>query len=106
MRLPQDAGLLLAAHDIDQGNAVLQADLVEHLAEIGRSCRVNQRLVTLAPHGLGHAERGQRIDEAGGAFRRRRAVGQHQAFIDPERNPSVSTATKINPKFLKIRVNS
>src|SRR5207342_1870430 len=33
--LPEDIGLLLAAYDIDEADAVLDADLVEHLAEIG-----------------------------------------------------------------------
>ena len=77
--LAQDLGLLGAAHDIDEGDAVLEADLVEHLPEIGGGRRMHQRLVAFAPHGLGHAERGQRIDEAGGAVGRRRACRQRQA---------------------------
>ena len=28
------------------------------------------------------------------------------AFIDPERNPSVSSVTNVNPSALKVRVNS
>ncbi len=66
--LVQDVGLLLAADDIDEADAVLEADLVEHLPEIGGGGRMHQRLVTLAPHGFGHAERGERIDEAGGTL--------------------------------------
>ena len=77
--LAQDVGLLRAAHDVDEADAVLEADLVEHLAEVGGGRGMHQRLVALAPHGLGHAERGQRIDEAGGAVGRRRAGRQRQA---------------------------
>ena len=61
--LVQDIGLLLAAHDVDEADAVLDADLVEHLPEVRRGGGMHQRLVIFAPHGLGHAERGQRIDE-------------------------------------------
>ena len=61
--LAQDVRLLLAANDIDEPDAVVETDLVEHLTEIGGGRGVDQRLVTLAPHGLGHPERGQRVDE-------------------------------------------
>ena len=64
----QDVGLLLAPHNINEGDAVLEADLVEHLAKIGSRRGVHQRLVAFAPHGLGHTERRQRIDKAGRAF--------------------------------------
>ena len=74
--LLQDLRLLLAAHDVDQPDAVLEADLVEHLAEVGGGRRVHQRLVVLAAHGLDHAQRGQRIDEPGRAVGRRRAGRQ------------------------------
>src|SRR5579863_1212706 len=62
--LAQYLRLLRTADDVDQSNAVLEADLVEHLAEIGCGRRMHQRLVAFAPHGLDHPERGQRIDEA------------------------------------------
>src|SRR5947207_1959325 len=32
--LAQEVGLLLAAHDVDEADAVLEADLVQHLPEI------------------------------------------------------------------------
>ena len=32
--------------------------------------------------------------------------GESNAFIEPERNPSRSRVTNLNPRFLKIRVNS
>ena len=81
--LAQDVGLLLAAHDVDEADAVLDADLVEHLAEVGGGGGMHQRLVAFAPHGFGHAERGQRIDEAGRAFGRRGAVRQRQDILGP-----------------------
>ena len=75
--LVQDLRLFLAAHDVDEADAVLDADLVEHLAEVRGGGGVHQRLVTFAPHGLDHAERGQRIDEPRRAVGGRGARGQH-----------------------------
>ena len=80
----QDRFLFGAADDVDQGDAVLEADLVEHLAEIGGGGGVNQRGMPLAPHGLGHGERGQRVDEPRRAVGRRRAFGQHLAVGGPQ----------------------
>ncbi len=74
----QDLGLRLAAHDVDERDAVLEAYLLQHLAEIGGGGGVYQRGVAFTAHGLGHAKRGQRIDEAGRALRRRGASGQDQ----------------------------
>jgi len=54
----------LRPHDVHQADAVGQADLVEHLAQIGRCRRVDQRGMPLASHRLDHSERGERIDEA------------------------------------------
>ena len=75
----QDLDLLRAAHDVDQGDAVLEADPVEHLAEVGGGGGVHERGVALAAHRLDHAERGQRVDEAGRAVGRRGALRQRQA---------------------------
>ena len=72
----QQLGLLGAAHDVHQADAVLLADLVQHLAEVRRGRRMHQCLVALALHRLGHAERGQRIDEPRSALGRRRAGRQ------------------------------
>jgi len=66
--------MLRLAHDIYQVDFVLDADLVEHLPEIGGGRRVHERLVTLRAHGLDHAEGSERIDEAGGALGRRGAA--------------------------------
>ena len=78
-RLPEEFLVLHPAHDVDQGHAVLDADLLQHLAEVRGGGGVNQRAVTLEPHRLDHAQGGQRVDEAGCAFRRRRALWQHEA---------------------------
>ena len=67
--------LLRPAHDVDQAYAVLDADLVEHQAEVGCGGRMHKGGVAFAPHRLDHAERGQRVDEARCAFGRGRAVG-------------------------------
>ena len=37
--------------------------------------------MALEPHRFDHAQRGQRVDEAGCAFGRRRALGQHEATL-------------------------
>ena len=72
----QQPGLLGTAHDVHQADAVLLADLVQHLAEVRRGRRMHQRLVALALHRLGHAERGQRVDKPRRALGRRRAGRQ------------------------------
>ncbi|MGY3277124.1 hypothetical protein ACVJ5M_004721 [Bradyrhizobium sp. S3.7.6] len=65
--------------------SLMQILFVQHLAEIGGGRSMHQRLVPLAPHGLGHAERRERIDEAGGAFGRRGARRQRQALAHFQR---------------------
>ena len=79
----QQIGLLLIADDIHKVHPVLEADLVQHLAQIGRRRRMHQGLVALEPHGRNHAQRRQRIDKARGRLRRGRAIGQHQTVTDP-----------------------
>src|SRR6266850_6477028 len=78
--LLEDVHVLGLAHDVHQANAVLDADLVEHLPEIGGGRRVHEGLVTLRAHGFDHTERGERIDEAGGALGRCGTRWQHQAL--------------------------
>jgi hypothetical protein len=75
----QQLGLLGLAHDVHERDAVLAADAVQHPAEVRRRRGVRERPVPVAAHGLDHAERGQRIDEARRAGGRRRALGQRQA---------------------------
>src|SRR5204862_4992877 len=65
----EDLGLFGAAHDVDQIDPVLEADLDQHLAQVRGRGGVDQGGVVLQPHALDHGKRGQRIDEAG------RAVG-------------------------------
>jgi len=48
--------VLRPAHDVHQSHAVLEADLVEHLPEVGGGRGVHQRLVSLRTHGGDHAE--------------------------------------------------
>jgi hypothetical protein len=63
--MPRKQRLLLGlAHDVDEVDAVLLADLVEHLPQVRCGRRVHQRLVAFAPHRLDHAQRGERVDEA------------------------------------------
>ena len=77
----QQRRLLGFAHNVHEANAVFQADPVQHLPQIGCRCRVHQRLVPFEPHGLHHAERGQRIDKTRSAISRRAALGQQQALV-------------------------
>ena len=58
------------AHDVHERDAVRDAQLVQHLAEIRCGGGVHERLVALGLHGLDHAERGERVHETGGAFAR------------------------------------
>ena len=77
----QQVFLLRFANDVHQRNAVLDADAVEHLPQIGCGRGVYQRLVAFQPHGLDHAQRGQRVDETRGTLGRRGAGRQHQALL-------------------------
>ena len=60
--LVQDVGLFRAAHHVDQVDAVLEADLVEHLAEVRRGGGVTPVPCDFCVLWIGHAERRQRID--------------------------------------------
>ena len=68
------------AHNVDQINLVLDANLVEHLAQVGCRCGVYQGRVALTPHGFNHAKRGQRVDKARRALSRCGALRQDQAL--------------------------
>ena len=70
------------AHNVDQANAVLKADPVQHLPQVRCRRRMHQRRVPFQPHGLHHAQCRQRIDKTRSAIARRRAFGQHQALLD------------------------
>ncbi len=61
--LPKQVGLRLAAHDVHERNAIREADPIEHLTDVGRCRRVDERLVAFASHRFHHAEHRQRIDE-------------------------------------------
>src|SRR6185437_3959161 len=54
--LAQDFGLVVAANYIHKLDAVLQADLVQHLAEVRGGRRMDERSMAFAAHGLGHTE--------------------------------------------------
>ena len=77
----QDLRLLVGADDVDQTDAVLEADAVQHLAEVGGGGRVDEGGVALHLHRLDHGERGQRVDEAGGAVGGAGACGQRQGCL-------------------------
>lgn len=55
--------LLHRAHDVDERDTLGNADLLQHLAEIGGGGGLDNRLVPLAPCRFDAAERRQRIDE-------------------------------------------
>ena len=56
--------LLARAHDVDERDAVGEAQPVEHLAEVRGGGGVDERGVAFAPHRADQAEHGQRVDEA------------------------------------------
>ncbi len=63
------------ADDVDEPDAVVDADPVEHEPEVGGPDGVDQRRVTLGSHRLDHAERGERIHE------RRCGIGRVGAVV-------------------------
>src|SRR5262245_22395466 len=78
--LLQDVRRLGLPHDVHQRHLVLEADLLEHLPEIGCRGGVDERLMPFRAHGFHHAERGEGIDEAACALRRGRPRRQHEAL--------------------------
>jgi hypothetical protein len=80
--LAQQLFLLGLAHDVDEADAVGDADPVQHLAEVRGRRRVDERLVAFHAHRLDHAEGGQRVDEARRAVGGLRAGRQRQALVD------------------------
>ena len=77
---PQHCLLFGRTHDAHQADAVLDADPVEHLAQVGGGRSVHQRGVAFASHGLGHAQRSERIHETRRRLCGRRAFRQHQTL--------------------------
>jgi hypothetical protein len=61
--IAQYPGLLGAAHDVDQADAVGGADPHEHLPDTGSSGGVDEGVVALGAHRLKHQEGGERVDE-------------------------------------------
>ena len=76
----QQGNLLLAPHDIDQGNIVRLAEAIEHLPEVTGSRGVHQGTVPLHHQGFPHSQGGHRVDEAGRALLRGGARLQRQAL--------------------------
>ena len=75
------------AHDVDERDAVGEAEAVEHLAEVRRRRGVDERGVALATHRADLPEDGQRVDEArrpldrGDARRQLEALGDGDAAV-------------------------
>ncbi len=86
--ITQDFGLLFLADDVHQRHAILDTDLVQHLAEIGCSGRMHEGFMTHFAHGLDERQCRKRIHIAGGAllcrstFRQLHDLGgiQHAVF--------------------------
>ena len=88
------------AHDVDEGDAVGDAQPVEHLAEVRRRGGVDERGVALAPHRADVPEHGQRVHEARRPFDRRdagraargtapRRTQRYCEYIAPPSRPTV-----------------
>jgi hypothetical protein len=56
--------------DVHEGQLVLEADLHQHLTEVGGRRQVDDRLLVLHPRRLDEAEGGHRVDEGRGAVLR------------------------------------
>jgi hypothetical protein len=80
-QLAEQVGLLGSAYDVDQLDAVREADPVQHLPEVGRGGGVDQRGVALPAHRLDHPQRRERVDEGRGAIGGGRAVRQREAAL-------------------------
>ena len=72
--------LFRLADDVDELDAVGDADALEHLAEVACGGCVDERRVPFQPHRFDHAEDRERVDEAGGGLRRRDAV-MHRQYL-------------------------
>jgi len=81
----EDCRLLVTAHNVDQLDAILDADAVQHLAQIGGRSGVNQCGMAFQLHRLDHRQCRQRIDEAGCCVFRGRISTHHEALGDIER---------------------
>ena len=66
----QNVHVLPLAYDVHQSDAVLDADIVQHLTQVRGRSRVHKGGMAFRTHGLDHAECGEWIHEAGSAFRR------------------------------------
>ena len=60
----QKIHVLRAAHDVHQSDAVLEADLLEHLAQVRGRRGMHESGVTFHAHRLDHAEGRERVHEA------------------------------------------
>uniref|UniRef100_UPI0035C763D6 SufD family Fe-S cluster assembly protein n=1 Tax=Hyphomonas jannaschiana TaxID=86 RepID=UPI0035C763D6 len=76
----QDFRLLFLADDVEDRHAVLEADLVQHLAEVRGSRRMHERLMAFRLHRLNKRQRRQRVHIAGRTLLCRRAVRQRHAL--------------------------
>ena len=80
----QQRRLLGLAHDVDERRSPSSMQsLISIWPRLDAAAVCTSARVAFAPHGLDHAERGQRIDEARRAVGRRRALGQQQALRPP-----------------------
>ncbi len=84
----QQRDLFGLADHVDQGNGVLLADAVKHLAQVRGRGGVDQRLKSLPLHRAGKTQRGHRIDETGAGIGNVGAIGDGDA--SPERNQGMA----------------
>lgn len=81
----QESDLLGSPNDVDERDAVGEADAIQHLAKVRCRRRVHERRVVLAPHRLHHRKSGEWVHEPAGALFGRRPLGQRQALRDRDR---------------------
>jgi hypothetical protein len=80
--VPEQLGLRHRAHDVDQRDLLLDAEPVEHLAQVGCCGGVHQGGMALRPHGLDDPQHGHRVDERRRPVRGQGPGGQLQARGD------------------------
>lgn len=80
-KIPQDIGLSLAADDVDEADSVGEAQLDQHLAQVGGCGRIDERGMPLTTHVFDKPQCGHRIDETRRPLGRARPVGQDEDIV-------------------------
>jgi hypothetical protein len=79
-RIPEKLHLFIASHDVDERDAIRQAQPAQHLSDIRCRSRVHKSGVSLALHSVNHRKNGNRVDGCGCASPRAHSFGQNETI--------------------------